>query len=178
MNKKQFLYNSITVALLLVSIAFLYFLYFINTDRAMKIVGTMVIFFLFVLWCYFERNINQNNIMCPSNVKCFVLIAQNGEMEKEWHCEGVRSFLIGKGNILSDGDIDLSDSYYTDYISPAHAVLNYSQGYWYIEDLNSKNGVGIKKRGEEYALRLKPMTSYKIEQGDIIYISKAKLLVR
>lgn len=116
--------------------------------------------------------------MCPSNVKCFVLIAQNGEMEKEWHCEGVRSFLIGKGNILSDGDIDLSDSYYTDYISPAHAVLNYSQGYWYIEDLNSKNGVGIKKRGEEYALRLKPMTSYKIEQGDIIYISKAKLLVR
>lgn len=116
--------------------------------------------------------------MYPSNVKRFILITQNGEQEKEWHCEGVRSFLIGKSTANHTVDMDLSDSYYMDYISPAHAVLNYSQGYWYIEDLNSKNGVGIKKRGEEYALRLKPMTSYKVEQGDIIYISKVKLLVR
>jgi len=51
-------------------------------------------------------------------------------------------------------------------------------GTWYLEDLGSVNGVGLRKKGEEYTLRLKPLTSYKIDEGDAIHISKARILVR
>lgn len=111
-----------------------------------------------------------------STIRKYVLITRDGETEKEWSCKGVNSFLIGKGTISQSVDIDLSDTYYAQYISNEHAVLNFHDGYWYIEDLNSANGVGLKKRGEEYSLRLKPLTSYKIDEGDIIYISKVKIL--
>lgn len=179
LNKKRFLYYSIVVILLFLLTVCIYFLYFINKNVEIRVIGTTVMILLFILWFYCERkNIKQQNVLYQSNIKKFVLITRDGEKEKEWHCEGVKSFLIGKSTINSEVDIDLTDTYYAEYISPNHAVLNYAEGYWYIEDLNSKNGVGIKKRGEEYALRLKPMTSYKIDEGDVIYISKSKLFVR
>ena len=179
MNKRQFLYDGMIVMLLFLLAVCIYFLYFINKDIEIRAVGTAVIILLLVLWFYYERrNIQKQNVLYQSNIKKFVLITRDGEKEKEWYCEGVNSFLIGKSTIDHEVDIDLADTYYAEYISPNHAVLNYAEGYWYIEDLNSKNGVGIKKKGEEYALRLKPMTSYKIDEGDMIYISKAKLFVR
>ena len=179
MNKRQFLYDGMIVMLLFLLAVCIYFLYFINKDIEIRAVGTAVIILLMVLWFYYERrNTQKQNVLYQSNIKKFVLITRDGEKEKEWYCEGVNSFLIGKSTIDHEVDIDLADTYYAEYISPNHAVLNYAEGYWYIEDLNSKNGVGIKKRGEEYALRLKPMTSYKIDEGDMIYISKAKLFVR
>ncbi len=179
MNKRQFLYDGMIVILLFLLAVCIYFLYFINKDIEIRAVGTAVIILLLILWFYYERRSTQKqNVLYQSNIKKFVLITRDGEKEKEWYCEGVNSFLIGKSTIDYEVDIDLADTYYAEYISPNHAVLNYAEGYWYIEDLNSKNGVGIKKRGEEYALRLKPMTSYKIDEGDMIYISKAKLFVR
>lgn len=179
MNKRQFLYDGMIVILLFLLAVCIYFLYFINKDIEIRAVGTAVIILLLILWFYYERkNTQKQNVLYQSNIKKFVLITRDGEKEKEWYCEGVNSFLIGKSTIDHEVDIDLADTYYAEYISPNHAVLNYAEGYWYIEDLNSKNGVGIKKRGEEYALRLKPMTSYKIDEGDMIYISKAKLFVR
>ena len=179
MNRRHFLHYSIVVVLLFLLAVCIYFLYFINTDIAIRAVGTAAMLLLFLLWFYYERkNTKQQNILYQSNIKKFVLITRDGEKEKEWYCEGVNSFLIGKSTMNNEVDIDLADTYYTEYISSNHAVLNYTEGYWYIEDLNSKNGVGIKKRGEEYAFRLKPMASYKIDEGDIIYISKAKLFVR
>jgi len=108
-----------------------------------------------------------------------ILMSPDGDREKEWHSEGVTSFLIGKGTVNQTVDIELGDTHYADYIANEHAVLNQVNGIWYIEDLgNSINGVGIRKRGEEYALRLKPSVSYKVDEGDILYISKAKILVR
>ena len=179
MNKRQFLYDGMIVMLLFLLAVCIYFLYFINKDIEIRAVGTAVIILLLVLWFYYaRRNTQKQNVLYQSNIKKFVLITRDGEKEKEWYCEGVNSFLIGKSTIDHEVDIDLADTYYAEYISPNHAVLNYAEGYWYIEDLNSKNGVGIKKKGEEYALRLKPMTSYKIDEGDMIYISKAKLFVR
>ncbi len=179
MNRKRNLYYIIVIALLFLLAICIYFLYFINQDITIRAVGTTAMILLFILWFYYERkNTKQQNTLYQSNIKKFVLITRDGEKEKEWYCQGVNSFLIGKITTNNEVDIDLSDTYYAEYISPNHAVMNYAEGYWYIEDLNSKNGVGIKKRGEEYALRLKPMTSYKIDEGDVIYISKAKLFVR
>lgn len=175
----QIIYYLLTIAILLSIAMFLYFLYFINNDTIIKVVGTVSAILLALIWLIFEyRNkavVIKNH---ESNITKFVLITKDGEYEKEWHNEGMNSFLIGKGTVLNEVDIELGDHPYSEYISNEHAVLNYSEGFWYIEDLESQNGVGLKKQGEEYSLKLKPLTSYKIDEGDIIYISKAKILVR
>ncbi|HIT87102.1 MAG TPA: FHA domain-containing protein [Candidatus Coprocola pullicola] len=178
--EKKIIAYCITVIILLILAALIYFLYFINQDIEIRILGSIVIMLILGIWFYLERRITKQleNTVYESDIKRFVLITRDGERQKEWCCKGACSFLIGKSSINHEVDIDLADTYYMEYVSPSHAVLNYVQGYWYIEDLNSTNGVGLKKRGEEYALRLKPMTSYKVEEGDVIYISKVKLLAR
>lgn len=171
---------AITVFILLAISILIYFLYFINDDISIKIVGTVSIFIIICVWGFFEfreKNVKEN-IYVEQVIKRIVLIARDGEREKEWYVGDKNSLLIGKGTIDSEVDIELGDTYYSDYIANEHAVLNYSEGFWYIEDLGSVNGVGIKKKGEEYALKANPLTPYKIDEGDIIYISKAKLLVR
>ena len=81
----------------------IYFLYFINKDIAIRAVGTTVMVLLFLLWFYYERkNTQQQNVLYQSNIKKFVLITRDGEKEKEWHCEGVKSFLIGKSTTNSE----------------------------------------------------------------------------
>ena len=178
--EKKIIAYCITVIILLILAALIYFLYFINQDIEIRILGSIVIMLILGIWFYLERRITKQleNTVYESDIKRFVLITRDGERQKEWCCKGACSFLIGKSSINHEVDIDLADTYYMEYVPPSHAVLNYVQGYWYIEDLNSTNGVGLKKRGEEYALRLKPMTSYKVEEGDVIYISKVKLLAR
>jgi pSer/pThr/pTyr-binding forkhead associated (FHA) protein len=86
--------------------------------------------------------------------------------------------LVGKGTAANTVDIELGDTQYCEFVSNEHAVLNHIDGIWYVEDLGSLNGVGLKKRSGEYTLRLKPEVAYKIDEGDIIYISKAKIFVQ
>ncbi|MCL2593205.1 MAG: FHA domain-containing protein [Defluviitaleaceae bacterium] len=154
-------------------------MYFINEDLSLRIIGTIALFAISFSWLFIEyKRSKKNQKIEDLSIKRFILITRDGEREKEWYAEGSTSFLIGKGTPAKEVDIELGDTHYNAFISNEHAVLNYSDGFWYIEDLNSFNGVGVKKRGEEYALRLKPNVSYKIDEGDIIYISKAKILVR
>ena len=56
-------------------------------------------------------------------------------------------------------------------------MVNYVKGAWYIEDLESKEGLGIKKK-QNHALKLKAYTPCRIDKGDILYVSKIKLLVK
>ena len=179
---EQILSYIATVLAIICLSALIFFLYFVNTDMYIRVVGTIAALLIVVIWLLFEyrrtRPMRVINMDYESSIKRFVLMTRDGDKEKEWHCEGVSSFLIGKSTIAGEVDMELGDTHYCEFISNEHAVLNYSDGHWYIEDLDSRNGVGIKKRGEEYALRLKPLTSYKIDEGDIIYISKAKILVR
>lgn len=179
---KRLISYILTIFIILIMAIFVYFLYFVNKDLVIKVIGTISLVLISLIWFLFEHNKGKTYVqkqpVVETKIKRFILITRDGEREMEWHCEGVSSFLIGKSTAKQEVDIDLSEIHFCEYISNEHAILNYSNGYWYIEDLNSFNGVGIKKKGEEYALRLKPAVSYKIDEGDIIYISKAKLLVR
>ena len=153
--------------------AFLYFLYFVNSNLKIQIIGAIGVAIVLFIWLFICQNMKNTG----PPIKKIVLITTNDEKQQEWLCKNVRSFLIGKGTASSEVDIDLGNTKYSEYINNEHAVLNYSNGFWYIEDLNSQNGVGIKKYGEEYALKLKPKVAYKIDKGDVIYISKTKILV-
>ena len=161
----------------------IYILFFVVESTLVQVIGTVGLVVLIVAWLYFEYYLRTKNrkvrVTEDAPIKRFILMSPDGNREKEWHCEGMASFLIGKGMVNKNVDIELGDTHYADYITNEHAVLNCVEGVWYIEDLgNSINGVGIRKRGDEYTLRLKPSVSYKVDEGDIIYISKAKILVR
>ena len=174
-------YALTTLTILCLSV-FAYILLFTNNNNAIKIIGAVTALLLIILWLIYElrfhgRNKTHRTVSYTSEVSRFVLINTECGREKEWHVSGHRGFLIGKGTLNSQVDIELGDSHYSGYVSNEHAALNFSGGYWYLEDLNSTNGVGIKKAGEEYALRLKPEVLYKIDVGDIIYVSKAKIVV-
>ena len=146
------------------------------------IIGLAVLAILLFAWLFVEYRFRWSKPLMTHNqpseiVTSFALLSLDGEREQEWYAQGVSSFLIGKGSANRDVDIELGDTHHSEYISSEHAVLNFSLGYWYIEDLDSKHGVGVKKKGAEYAFRLKPSIPYKIEVGDTIYISKVKIIV-
>ena len=178
---KKIFMNTLTILFLLAISISIYILYFDIESIWIRVIGTAGLVIVIIAWLYLEyyMRINRRSIK-PEDVpvKRLILMSPDGEREKEWHCEGVTSFLIGKGTIGKSVDIELGDTHYRDYISNEHAVLNHLDGIWYVEDLGSLNGVGIRKKGEEYTMRLKPSVSYKISDGDILYISKAKILVR
>ena len=171
--------SSILIVLTIFSISIAaYILYFIVYDFQIQILGTLGIVLVFSFLLFFEFKRPKSRELPTENISRFILLSPDGEKEKEWHSGSSMSFLIGKGTVLNPVDIELGDSQYGDLISNEHAVLNFMDGIWYLEDLGSINGVGIRKKGEEYTLRLKPLTSYKVDEGDTIYISKAKILVR
>ena len=73
-----------------------------------------------------------------------VLLSEEDTVVKKWNILGKNSLVIGKKNSEEDIDIDLSDTYFSGTVSDVHAILNYVDGSWYIEDMQSKNGTQIK----------------------------------
>jgi pSer/pThr/pTyr-binding forkhead associated (FHA) protein len=68
---------------------------------------------------------------------------------------------------------------YASLISKQHAVLNHASGIWYLEDLDSRNGVGIKKQGTGGTKQLlENENPHKVDSGDMIYIANTRLLVK
>ena len=88
------------------------------------------------------------------------------------------SFLIGKSNRENDVLIDLNSSIYSQFIEDNHAVLNYASGKWYIEDLSVESRVCIEKNEDGKKYRVVKNTPCTVKKGDIIFISKVKLLLK
>lgn len=95
---------------------------------------------------------------------------------KAWDLRGKTALIIGKAGQDKDLDIDLSDSEYSCFIDFQHAVLNFCMDRWYIEDLESHNGVKVKKveDGECYRIIHRPC---QVVAGDVLYIASTKLLL-
>lgn len=106
-----------------------------------------------------------------------LLLDETDRPIKSWDLTGKISLLIGKRNKSEPVDIDLEECEYSSLIDPQHAVLNFCDNGWYIEDLYSKNGIRIKmvKDGIDYKLaKNKPC---RLNAGDVIYIANTKLLI-
>ncbi|CAM3808822.1 FHA domain-containing protein [Marinicrinis lubricantis] len=112
-----------------------------------------------------------------SSISKLVLVDEAEHVMKEWQIEDQTSLLIGKSPITDEIDINLIDAEYASLVSRQHAVLNLVDGYWYVEDIQSKNGVGIKKAGQQARRKLEIETPHRVEPGDVIYIANTKLLV-
>nr|WP_317357709.1 FHA domain-containing protein [uncultured Tyzzerella sp.] len=110
------------------------------------------------------------------------LLNEQGNPIRSWDLYGRTSLIIGKDrknqyNDVTLVDINLNDCAYATLIDVEHAVLNYSNGCWYIEDLYSKNGISIKKIMDNKKYKLSPEQPYKLEKGDIIFLGLTQLQV-
>lgn len=109
-------------------------------------------------------------------IQQLILLDDQDRPVKSWELSGKIAVVIGKKNEDEEVDVDLEDCEYSTFINPQHAVLNFCQDFWYIEDLGSQNGIKIKKveDGVCYKVLNRPC---KVMPGDIIFIANTKLLL-
>ena len=150
-------------------------------DFAVKILLTVlgVSIFLHSAWTLYNSDVGRKILKreIPKIVSKISLIDKTGEPVTSWELYGKISMIIGKDIGENFVDIDLSQSPYAAMVDVEHAVLNYSDGSWYIEDLDSKNGIAIKKVGQKNSYKLSATEPCKLDFGDIIFIGNCQLLV-
>ncbi|MWC31331.1 FHA domain-containing protein [Paenibacillus sp. MMS18-CY102] len=163
----------------------LYYAYRINTDRNVQVV-TGIVAVTAVSVCLWKalrskERLNRRTLKRAGKkegITKLVLLDEEGERIKEWLLQGETSLLIGKSSSQREVEVDLADTEYASLVSSQHAVLNYADGGWFIEDLESRNGVGIRQSGRGSAVRLEQEVPFSIGVGDMIYIANTRLLLK
>lgn len=111
-------------------------------------------------------------------VRELVLINEEGDVLFTWSIQGKTSLIIGKSTPKEPVDIDLSMSAMGQMISKQHAVLNYTNDGWCVDDIDSKNGTRVRKLSQNAIMDVKLVGSVQVEAGDIIYIASTMLQLR
>lgn len=135
--------------------------------------------FLHSTWSLYTSNGGKNfsRISNVRTIRRIFLLDKSGGIVTSWELYGKVSMVIGKDIGENFVDIDLSQSPYAAMADVEHAVLNYAEGNWYIEDLESKNGVSVRKSGQSKAYKLSGTEPCKLDFGDIILIGNCQLKV-
>ena len=115
-------------------------------------------------------------VLPASGIQRLVLLDEHDRPVKSWDLQGRTALIIGKTGQDQELDVDLSDCEYSSFIDFQHALLNFCLDQWYIEDLDSQNGVKVKKieDGECYRVIRRPC---RVTAGDVLYIATTKLLL-
>ena len=161
---------------------------FVDDPQIFVIVAAGCGLTLFVLLCaelysYYKLNKKEkkDELMEPAEaaVTALVLLGAGQRDIDRWDLVGKTSALIGKDSAESHADVDLKGTEYSSMIDEQHAILNYTETGWFIEDLSSRNGTGILKPGHEREQLLAAGMPCKLSPGDIICIaSDTKLAVK
>lgn len=107
-------------------------------------------------------------------IHTLVLLDEENRAVTEWNIAGKTSLLIGRDTRRENVDINLANTAFGGMVDRQHAVLNYTAGQWYIEDLDSTNGIRIQKPdGRIYEVsKTQPC---QVEKGDILFIGLTRL---
>ena len=103
------------------------------------------------------------------------LLNEDDGVTVSWDLYNKTSAVIGKDVRENQVDIDLAASEYASLVDVEHAVLNYADGSWYVEDLGSRNGVSVQKKADGRKYRLSSDQPCKLAPGDIIIIGLSRL---
>ena len=107
-----------------------------------------------------------------------LLLNEEDQTLATWPLYGKVSMVIGRDVGENRVDINLMPSTYASMVDVEHAVLNYTGGSWYVEDLGSKNGVSVQSSKDGRKYKLASDQPCKLDAGDIIYVGLARLLIR
>lgn len=76
------------------------------------------------------------------------LLGEEGNVTATWDIYGKTSIVFGKDERENQVDVNLKNTDYAGTVDGEHAVMNYFNGNWYIEDLDSENGTRLQRAGE------------------------------
>lgn len=107
-----------------------------------------------------------------------LLLNEEDKAVASWEIFGRTSLVIGKDIKENHVDINLSQSPYASLIDIEHAVMNYADHHWYIEDLSSANGLVLKKVVDGRKYKLSADQPCRLDLGDVIIIGLTKLQLR
>ncbi len=107
-----------------------------------------------------------------------VLLSEEDRARMVWELYGKTTAVIGRDVKENHVDVDLSGSSYASMVDIEHAVLNFSSGNWYVEDLGSANGISVRKAGDGRLYRLSADTPCRLDRGDCLYVGLNRLLLR
>jgi len=120
---------------------------------------------------------NKTETRAAPGARQLVLVNEDGGELGRWDLYGRTSLVIGRDAGENQVDVNLADATYAGFIEIEHAAMNFANGCWYIEDLNSANGVRVQKHGDRRQYRLAAGKPCRIDAGDAIYIAQTKLLM-
>lgn len=103
------------------------------------------------------------------------LLNKDGEIVRSWELYGLTSAVIGKDIRENHVYIDLGWTAYAAMVDVEHAVLNFAGGDWYVEDLDSENGLSVKKTALGEVFKLSASQPCKLDSGDIIFVGLCQL---
>lgn len=184
MNRKRAI--DITILSVLIAILFITGIYKEQIRESNLLLwGTGIMACIFSLLAIKDREIpkravGRGRMKLPTDKKVVmeaVLLSEEDTELSVWDMYGKTALLIGRDGKEKQVDIDLGKSPYAGMVDVEHAVLNFSTGQWFVEDLGSKNGISMKKNdGKRY--RLASGTPCRIERGDCLYVGANRLLFR
>ncbi|MCR5439377.1 MAG: FHA domain-containing protein [Selenomonas sp.] len=102
-------------------------------------------------------------------------LSEKGDILKTWDLFNRTGLVIGRDCQENMVDIDLAKSPYAPLIDIEHAVLNYANSDWYVEDLSSRNGTQLCKARDGRKYQLTAGEPCKVEIGDIIIVGMTQL---
>ena len=102
-------------------------------------------------------------------------LSEKGDILKSWDLFNRTGLVIGRDCRENMVDIDLTRSPYAPLIDIEHAVLNYANADWYVEDLSSRNGTQLCKVRDGSKYQLTAGEPCKVEIGDIIIVGMTQL---
>ena len=107
-----------------------------------------------------------------------LLLDEDGGVTDTWDIYGKTSIVFGRDEGEFQVDVNLKNTDYAGTVDGEHAVMNYSGGSWYIEDLDSENGTRIQRGGEGKMYKVSSREPCRVERGDIIYLGLAPIRIK
>lgn len=179
MNKRRGVDIAIVcLALALVAIAWIY----LDEGQMKKwilIFGILLALFFLILALLEKSGVGEKNKVTSEGIPTeLVLLSEEESVLMVWELYGKIALVIGREQKENQVDIDLSNSPYAAMVEGEHAVLNFADGNWYVEDLSSENGIRIRKSQDGSIYKLSGTHPCLVEMGDQILVGSNRLLMR
>lgn len=122
------------------------------------------------------KSIEDKSEVQKNNITHLILKNESGYDIRTWVIGKQNSLIIGKTSRIRV-DVDLTSTAYSSLISKQHAILNRTDSGWYLEDLGSRNGTGVKRYSDNRKIKI-GNAPVKVQSGDIIYIATTAILLK
>ncbi|MBD5393466.1 MAG: FHA domain-containing protein [Lachnospiraceae bacterium] len=180
MNRK----TTLDIAILISSItgmilSYVYLENFIEKRISLLILGaTGILFFVLAVMDSSRSDRIGKHGSGRKEISEILLLSEEGHITAVWDIYGKAAVVFGKDERENQVDVNLKNTDYSGTVDGEHAVMNYSNGSWYIEDLDSENGTRIQKGGEGQKYKVSSREPCQVEKNDIIYLGLAPVKIR